>query len=529
MRKQTLLLGTVGLVFSSLSMTGCGQRQMKADVYDKDNNLLIDMRHLYFDKYSGGDYYQEQLEKKFKVRITFQPYNYANWNEQVNGEVNGDNCHDVFHANITNYNFVNYYCTWAKDEILKPLPDDLTRWPNLKNVIDHTSNIDALKINGKLYGIPIAKNTTDFSTNFSPFTYMYRRDWAKQWGVYQENDEYTWSQFETLLQTFKDHLDTTKGQYALCDVEWGYPSITNFYKQVPHCYAQDKTTGKYVNNYQTDEYIAGLNKSREFQSKGYYYLSPNTLRDGDAREFYCSSKFGVLYENVSYSNYKATRNRIEELNPDKDINFLNDATALMKIKNEDGQYCLEGTDNWFSMTLFDFKISDTKLEKILDILDWLLGEEGTAYAMYGEEGYDYTKDPVTGKINLVPERWYDSDGKPIERQNGPKALRYLASLGYDTLADDPTVEQYAIDYLNDWEAKMKTAYANGQLRVLKESDEVMWLNTPLKSKYSEGMRSGALLGAMSVCLGTMSTDSFKGSFGYPWSEVLNEINTALHK
>ena len=170
MRKQTLLLGTVGLVFSSLSMTGCGQRQMKADVYDKDNNLLIDMRHLYFDKYSGGDYYQEQLEKKFKVRISFQPYNYANWNEQVNGEVNGDNCWDVFHANITNYNFVNYYCTWAKDEILKPLPDDLTRWPNLKNVIDHTSNIDALKINGKLYGIPIAKNTTDFSTNFSPFT-----------------------------------------------------------------------------------------------------------------------------------------------------------------------------------------------------------------------------------------------------------------------------------------------------------------------------------------------------------------------
>ena len=76
---------------------------------------------------------------------------------------------------------------------------------------------------------------------------------------------------------------------------------------------------------------------------------------------------------------------------------------------------------------------------------------------------------------------------------------------------------------------MKTAYANGDLRVLKESDEVMWLNTPLKSKYSEGMRSGALLGAMSVCLGTMSTDSFKGSFGYPWSEVLNEINTALHK
>jgi len=528
MRKQILLLGSVGLVLSSLSLSSCGAREMKGDSYDKDGKLQISMRHLYFDEYTGGGYYQDYLEDKFKVHIDFQGYTYANWAEQVSGQVNGDSCPDVFHSNVTSYNFVNTYCTWAKDEILKPLPEDLSKWPNLESVLGKLTNIDALKIDGKLYGIPIAKNTEDFSTNFSPFTYLYRRDWAKEFGVYKENDEYTWAEFENLLKVFSQRLDRSKNQYALCDVEWGYPSITNFYKQVPHCFAQDET-GKYVNNYTTDEYIAGLGKSNEFQRQGYYYPSPNTLRDGDARSLYCSSKIGVLYENVSYSNYKATRDKIAELNPAQDINFVNDATAIMKIKNEDGKYCLEGTDNWFSMTLFDYKISDTKLEKILDIIDWLLGEEGTLYATYGEEGYDYTKDPVTGEIQLVNDHWYDSEGKPIERQSGPKALRYMASLGYDTLATDPTVEKYAIDYLNDWEAEMKAAAAEGKLKVLKETDEVMWLDTPSKSRYSETMRSNALLAAMSVCLGTMSVSTFKSSFGYPWSDVLNEINTALKK
>ena len=61
---------------------------------------------------------------------------------------------------------------------------------------------------------------------------------------------------------------------------------------------------------------------------------------------------------------------------------VNEATAIMKIKAPTdsmhaNKYVLEGTDNWFSMTFFDYKMSDNKMNKILDLLDWLLSEEGT--------------------------------------------------------------------------------------------------------------------------------------------------------
>ena len=253
MRKRFVLLLSPLLALSSLSMTSCGGRDQKPDEYDKEGRLIVSMRNLYFGKYTetANDVYLREIQDNFKLSLNFSTYEWSNWKEQVTGAVNAENLTDVFHANIDHYNFASTYKFWAEEELIKPLPDDLSRWPNLKRMLDNTSNVEKLYLNGKLYGIPIAKNTTDYSTSFSPFTYMYRRDWAKKWGVCQENDIYTWEQFETLLNKFKTEL-APSGRFALGDVEWGYPSIVNFYKQVPHCYAYDNAKQEYVNNLQKE-------------------------------------------------------------------------------------------------------------------------------------------------------------------------------------------------------------------------------------------------------------------------------------
>ena len=526
MRTKYLLLLAAGAI-ASLSLTGCGKKT-KSDEYDKYNRLKISISNLYFEDYEGGDSYLEYIQNEFGVKFSLYAYPWDTWEQKVSGEVNGGNLSDVFHANIDSYNFGSSYKFWAEDGIIKPLPTDLSKWPNLKDMLDHTSNIDALKLNGKLYGIPIAKNTSDYSTLFSPFTYIYRRDWAKKYNVYQENDEYTWEQFEALLKAFKNNLGS--GVYPLGDVEWGAPSITNFYKQVPHCFAYDETTGKYVNNYTTDAYIAGLNEAKRFKQQGYYYKAQNEAADGTLNKMYYGNQIGVLYENLSYSNFNILRKQLITSNKNTDNFNIDDAVAIMKIRGTDGKYVLEGTDNWFSMTLFDNKISDKKQEKILDILDWLLSEEGTRFAIYGFEGYDY--DIVDGEVVINEDYWpKGTDGQYGRKDNGGKYLRYLASLGYDTLSYDPLTHKPSIKYLADWENEMKVALGNGELKVLKERTEVMWLTTKLKSKLSGGMRKTALKNAMIYMWGDEITtvEQFKDTFGYPWPDVLKEINDALGK
>lgn len=525
--KKTKKIIPICLLLSSFALSGCGDNG-KSDEYEGDK-LRISIRNLYFDDYSGGDRYLEEVEDKFGVRFDLAAYDWANWNTQVNGQINSDNLTDVFHANIDSYNFAQQYKFWAEEEMIKPLPDNMSKWPNLKKLIDNTSNIDALRIDGRLYGLPIAKNTTDYATSFSPFTYIYRRDWAKQWGVYQENDEYTWNQFKALLEKFRDELSPTN-RYAFADVEWGYPSITNFYKQVPHCFAQDTDTGKYVNNYTTEAYLTGLDESRAFMNSRYYHPDQNSAADGAMNTRYYSNQVGVLYENLSYSNFVNLKNQLKKNNASVENFNVEDATAIMRIKGEDGKYALEGTDNWFSMTFFDHKISDAKQTKILDILDWLLSEEGTTFAIYGFEGYDYTK--VGDEIKIQEEYWpKDLDGTYARKDNGAKYLRYLVSLGYDTLKIDPLSDLSAVTYLEDWEQDMREAYRDGHLKILKENAEVMWLTTPKKSLNAGNMRTQALNNVMKYTYGKEihDRDAFKATFPKIWDEVLSEINTALGK
>ena len=525
MRKLTLLTSVLGITLGAITFSAC--QTTKKDTYTKDGKLKVSFRNLYFGDYGGkGDSYIREIEKMFNISIKVDTYDWANWSAQVNGQVKSGSLPDVFHANIDSYNFASNYKYWAEEEIVKPLPDDLSRWPNIKTMIENTTNIDSLKLDGKLYGIPIAKNTTDYTTTFSPFTYIYRRDWAKQYGVYQENDEYTWAQFTHLLEVFTQRFANTS-RFALGDVEWGFPSITNFYKQVPHCFAQDEN-GNYVNNYTTQAYLTGLEMSKTFATNRWYYRSQNTARDGDLNKAYFSNQCGVLYENLSYSNYVTLKNELKSANTTFTEQQLDDATAIMKIKGEDGKYVLEGTDNWFSMTFFDNKISDTKMEIILDLYDYLLSEEGTLFSIYGFEGYDYVKNG--DNIELVEEYWpKNKDGSYAKKDNGAKYLRYMVSLGYDTLSYDPLTNKKAYNYLNDWELEMKEALANNELKVLKETKEVMWLTTPLKAKNSGILRTKALEAAMKYVYGTIKTqDKFiEAVTNSTWDDVLEEINAAI--
>lgn len=524
MRKSIVLLGAIATSLGSLSITSCGQRDEKGDSYT-DGKLNISMRNLYFDDYQGGDDYLKEVEKKFQIKLDFEAYSWSNWETQVIGQVNGDSSPDVFHANIDSYNFASLYKFWAEEEIIKPLPEDLSRWPNFKKMIDNTSNINALRLNGKLYGIPISKNTTDYSTSFSPFTYVYRRDWAKEWGVYQENDEYTWEQFEHLVDVFESNL-SSKNKFAFADVEWGFPSLVNFYKQVPHCFAQD-ASGKYVNCYTTAAYLQGLEKAKEFKAKNWYYPDQNSAQDGSINIKYYSNQVGVFYENLSYSNLSQLKIQLKKTNASNPNFNVEDATAIMKIRGEDGKYALEGTDNWFSMTFFDYRISDNKMNKLLDLYDWLLSEEGTTFSIYGFEGYDY--EIVDGQIKLVEEYWpKNSDGTYAPKKNGAKYLRYMVSLGYDTLAKDPLTDKVAVKYLEDWDAEMKVALGKGELKVLKETPEVMWLTTDKKAQFSGKLRTDALNKVMQYIYSKISLDGYKSYFSSDktWKDVLEEINRA---
>ena len=190
MKKTKLWCGScLAALLSIAALTACaGGGNNGKDEYDKNNRLILNLKNVYFEQWTGEDNYTAILNEKFGVNIKASNYSYNSWDTQVGTAINGNNLTDTIQFNLKSYNFGSSYEKWVDIGMLKALPEDMSKWPNIQKMLNGISNIDYLKINGKLYGIPIANDIDNPTKDFSNMTYVYRRDWAKQLGKYKEGD-----------------------------------------------------------------------------------------------------------------------------------------------------------------------------------------------------------------------------------------------------------------------------------------------------------------------------------------------------
>ena len=549
MKKAKLLCGAcLTALLSVAALTACGGGNNGADTYDKKGRLILNLRNVYFEQWQGEDNYTELLNEKFGVKIKATNYSYSSWDTQVGTAINGDNLTDAIQYNLKAYNFGSSYEKWVGYGLLKPLPDDMSKWPEIQKMLNNISNIDYLKIDGKLYGIPVANDISNPTKDFSNMTYVYRRDWAKQIDemnkntagytpVYREGDVYTWDEFNRLLTAFKTNIKTLSGTDkadVLVDEAWGFPSVANFYKTAPHCYAKD-ASGKAINAFTAPEYLEGLNVAKQLVTDKIYSPDQCNWKEegGDATTNYLGGKAAVLYDNFSFSNYLKLRTNFKNQRKPGSVDALDDGTAFLKVKGPDGKFALENTENWFSMTMFNHKISDTKLEKILDVINYLLTEEGTRLAIYGQEGYDYTIDSTTGEVVLNEMTWEKNinTGEYAPKTNGAKYLRYMATLGNDTKAYDPYTDLTAYNIFTAWNEEMKAAKQADNLRIVVEPADISWMSTPTKNKRTKANLDAAKLLATDFCFSGINETKYVQDVeklnGY--ADAINEINQKLGK
>ena len=510
------------------------------DEYDNQGRLILNLKNLYFEQWDGSDVYTEYINGLFDVNINPSSYEYYSWDEMVNMQVNADQLTDVFHFNLRDYNFGSTYEHWVKENVLKPLPNNLSQWPYLEYAINRTSNIDALKVDGELYCLPLQMDIGEYDKDFSNFTYVYRKDWAKQIDsmytgnpeyvpVCQDDDVYTWEEFNRLLVAFKTHIETlasTNQASALVDESWGFPSVANFYRESPYCFTKNDN-GEAINAFTTDKMIEGLNAAKSFVENGYYSTDQYVFTDGTANQQYRAGRAAILYDNWTYQQYSSLKKKMKKNQPSINID---DATAIMQVKGPDGKFALQGQENWFSATMFNSRISDNKMYKILDIINYLLSEEGTRFAVYGMEGTDYYFDN-DGNIALFEDAWpKDADGNYIEKVNGARYLRYMGTIGNELISYAPYFNAENIDPLIDWQKYMHSAKYSNLLRIVKEPSDISWMSTPTKNDRVQSMLHDGNTFVLRYAYNQTTLEGYYNSFNTAnWNKCLQEINERLGK
>lgn len=495
--------------------------------YDPDGNVRLEIANLYMTDL--GDAYTDFIEDKFGVNISPKGYSWTDWDSQVTSAVNGNNMPDVFHWNLEADTFPTLE-RWAKGGSLRALPDDLSAYPNVQKAISEATAVEQMKVNGKLYCIPLLRDVNEPEAEYSEFTYMYRKDWARELAekdpakygdLYKEDDVYTFSEFERLLKAFKDEDMAGSGKtIPLADVEWSFPSVINYFKDAPHAYVKNEQTGKFEWNYTTPAFNEGLEKAKLYVEQGIYWADQYAAKEGDAMTKYRSGVVGCYFDNFTLTNYAEMRESFSAANPGVDIE---DGTALMRLKNDEGKFVYEQANNWWSATLFSYDITDVQMNKFLEIMDWLLSEEGTMLATYGFEGTDYEV-KEDGTVELFWSK--KTNGEYASKVIGARYLRYAVSLGYDVTENDPLIDDATKAAHGAWKQDVEEQIAAGEVKFLPLYPEMNWLSLPEKNANA-GLLNEATTAIVQYVFGDGGWDTFNESNRSRYEAVVNEVNEAL--
>jgi hypothetical protein len=317
---------------------------------------------------------------------------------------------------------------WVRLGALRALPEDLSKYPNLKNeVLDKMATDEYLLIDDKRYCIPRGRSYAYLPGEGLEYIWegahiLYRRDWAKQVGLYQENDIYTWDEFIELGKAVIEQDPGKNGAgRTIGYVMHNFGNYQGFDGVVQACpdymgYGPGyvKKGGKYVWVGGDPLLIEGIKAFRRIVEAGVLWSDQPITKGAEGYDRYFAGEAGALFTYNSPGHIKSVREKMMELHGFT-LEEASEAVAMMHIERADGTLFAVPLDDYWSISVYNPKMSDEEMDRWLQIQDWHCTTEGYFNTTRGFKGvgWDYNSD---GTINLL----WDLDtetGKFIQPDN----------------------------------------------------------------------------------------------------------------
>lgn len=318
------------------------------------------------------------MEKKLNVKIEPVQVTWNDWQEKAKVWAASGQLPDIF-ANAIATDNVGLYTTWAKQGIIKPLPDDLSEYPNLQRVMSDPS-VQPLKVDGKFYMIP--RMTYASSSDWiMDRPIIYRKDWAADAGYTTEPQSF--AEFEAMVKAvLKKHPNAAGIERRQKDLLWtvflgSFPQMANLKSWV-------NEDGKWIPAYASPQINEGLQQLRTLYQDGLLDKDFAIQKDNDG--------FVKFLNGQAFITFGADFNTQANIDTFKTVNGKSpaDAIGFMNIwPAADGKrYTFVETPYW-SETYFSNKMDDVTFKKALQLMDYLNSEEFSVLAKNGIQDVDF--------------------------------------------------------------------------------------------------------------------------------------------
>ncbi|MDQ0877742.1 putative aldouronate transport system substrate-binding protein [Paenibacillus sp. V4I3] len=327
-----------------------------------------------------NDTVYNDLTKKFNITIKPVQITWNDWQEKAKVWAASKQLPDMFANEVD----MGLYQTWAKQGVIKPLPDDLSPYPNLKKLFSSPAvepALQPLKVDGKYYAVP-RFGGEDIGDGRLGRPIRYRKDWAEEAGFTKEP-----ASFDEFLAMTKAVIQKHPGVTGLTINSKGY-LLTQFLGSFPEMVFSNNWTqenGKWIPAFTSEKAYPGIKQLRTLYSEGILDKDFAIQKDADGTNKFLSGQSFALYgmEGVTDEQVSAFKKANPGVSPSKAMGYLNIWPAA------DGKrYSTAGAPFW-SNTFFASTISDDKFKRSLQVLDYMLSDEYRILGINGIENIDY--------------------------------------------------------------------------------------------------------------------------------------------
>ena len=377
------------------------------------------------------------VSDRFNVKLTPVNVGWGDADEKYNTWAAAGQLPDVIGA-IAMPGTARYY-QWINDGVVRPLPDvsgykEISRLLALPDVV-------AYAVDGNNYYLP-RMCYEDPSWWCMDRGLIVRKDWMEKLGIADPKTEEDY--IDMLVAFAKEDPDgngqhdstgfTPVGTWILFSEGWTGYGVTDGRRWMKEADGKWRLAIGGENAFRLAQFFR-----RMYAAGG---LDPDfaTLGGDQAIDKFAAGKAGMLGRQVSPKHLKKVMDAWVKVQTDKD--FV-DTITILHGPTVDGSYVRFSEMGYWSETYIEARVDDAKLERILQLYDWLYSKEGLYMMQYGIEFKDWELDN-DGNVQLLT---------PVDPGTGlhtptselypfTYAMSYLAAWTSDLLQyEDPAIPE----------------------------------------------------------------------------------------
>lgn len=350
------------------------------------------------DEAFAGDEVLSTVEEKLGIKIVPMNITWDDYTQKIQLWASSGSLPDVFVGDFRNS---KTFTDWATQGVIKEIPEELSAYPNLEEYMSDEAIVGSAKVNGTVYCIP-RKSYPSQEWTAVDREIAYRWDLAQEAGITEEPK--TWEEFDAMIQAIMEADPEGTGiQGMTANAKGLFSSIFLPYSSSIVCdqgiaykWVLDED-GLYKPAYFAEDMLPALQLMRDMYDNGTIEPDIALTNNQSSREKFLQGKSAAILfgGGVGADNYNNVAKYWESVHG---TDYLEDVKILDIMPDKDGELAYCATDYAWSETYISSSVDDEKLDKILQLYDYLLSEEGGIYTTYGPEGELF--DLVDGVVEL---------------------------------------------------------------------------------------------------------------------------------